>query len=428
MAAINVFTCINRMVQGRGAISQLPEELGRFKAKRILIVTDSGLVSTPIPEMVKALLKGHEVDIFSNVEPDPSIETINACAGYAKEHKFDLLIGLGGGSPIDTAKCASVLAVNPGSAEDYLGIEKIPSPGIPKILIPTTAGTGSEVTNVAVLSLKAAHTKKGIVSRHLFAEIAILDPELTLGLPSPVTASTGMDALTHAIEAYVSRFAQALTDRFALEAIRLIGKSLRTAVYNGQNIDARENMLTGSMYAGLAFGSAATGMVHGLAMPLGGLFNVPHGIANAVMLPHVMRHNLVSSLERYRDVAIALGERVEHLSVRQGAERAIAAIEALSADIGIPAYLDELSIPKSAIADLARFGETALVEPFISGKELTVGILGDQVLPIIHIQPRSGFYDISNKYPWMGGTGGSDYFCPADLSAETTARRTLGSS
>ena len=165
-----------------------------------------------------------------------------------------------------------------------------------------------------------------------------------------------MDALTHAIEAYVSRFAQPMTDRFALEAIRLIGKSLRTAVFNGQNIDARENMLTGSMYAGLAFGSAATGMVHGLAMPLGGLFNVPHGIANAVMLPHVMRHNLVSSLERYRDVAIALGERVEHLSVRQGAERAIAAIEALSADIGIPGYLDELSIPKSAIADLARDG------------------------------------------------------------------------
>ncbi len=351
-----IFTSINRLVQGRGAIAQLADEVARFKARRILIVTDAGLVATPIPERVRALLPNAFVEVFSKVESDPSIETINACAAYVRENAFDLLIGLGGGSAIDAAKCASVLAVNPGSAEDYLGIEKIDAPGIPKILIPTTAGTGSEVTNVAVLSLKAAHTKKGIVSRHLFAELAILDPELTLGLPPAVTAATGMDALTHAIEAYVSRFAQPLTDHFALEAIRLIGRSLRTAVHNGQDIAAREDMLTGSMYAGLAFGSAATGMVHGLAMPLGGQFNVPHGIANAVLLPHVMRHNLVSSLPRYRDVAIALGERVEHLSVRAGAQCAIAAVEALSADIGIPAWLDDLSIPRTAIADLASDG------------------------------------------------------------------------
>ena len=356
MAAVNVFTSINRIVQGRGAIAQLTEEAARFACRKILIVTDPGLVATPFPARVKDLLKDHEVDVFSEVEPDPSIETINACAGYVRKNGFDLLIGLGGGSPIDAAKCASVLAANPGSAEDYLGIDKVPKPGIPKILIPTTAGTGSEVTNVAVLSLKAAHTKKGIVSRHLFADVAILDPELTAGLPPSVTAATGMDALTHAIEAYVSRFAQPLTDHFALEAIRLIGRSLRTAVHNGQDMAAREDMLTGSMYAGLAFGSAATGMVHGLAMPLGGQFNVPHGIANAVMLPYVMRHNLVASLKRYRDVAVALGEQVELLSVRQGAERAIAAVEALSADIGIPRYLDDLSIPKSAIADLATDG------------------------------------------------------------------------
>jgi alcohol dehydrogenase class IV len=356
MAAVDVFTSINRIVQGRGAISRLPDEVARFQCSKILVVTDPGLVATPFPALVKSLLGDREVEVFSEVESDPSIETINACAGHVRKHKFDLLIALGGGSPIDAAKCASVLATNPGSAEDYLGIDKIPNPGIPKIIIPTTAGTGSEVTNVAVLSLKAAHTKKGIVSRHLFADAAILDSELTVGLPPAVTAATGMDALTHAIEAYVSRFAQPLTDHFALAAIRLIGASLRTAVHNGQDIDARENMLTGSMYAGLAFGSAATGMVHGLAMPLGGRFNVAHGIANAVLLPYVMRHNLVSSVDRYRDVAMALGERVELLSVRQGAERAIAAVVALSADIGIPSHLDDLSIPKSAIADLASDG------------------------------------------------------------------------
>jgi alcohol dehydrogenase len=344
------------MVQGRGAISRLTEEAGRFKCRKILLVTDAGLLATPFPATVKSLLAEHEVDVFGDIESDPSIETINACADYVRKHGFDLLIGLGGGSPIDATKCASVLATNPGSAQDYLGIENVPHPGIPKILIPTTAGTGSEVTNVAVLSLKAAHTKKGIVSRHLFADAAILDPELTVGLPPAVTAATGMDALTHAIESYVSRFAQPLTDHFALEAIRLIGRSLRTAVHNGQDLPAREDMLTGSMYAGLAFCSAATGMVHGLAMPLGGQFNVPHGIANAVLLPYVMRHNLVAALDRYRNVAIALGERVEHLSVRQGAEQAIAAVEALSADIGIPSHLDDLAIPKSAIADLARDG------------------------------------------------------------------------
>jgi alcohol dehydrogenase len=230
--------------------------------------------------------------------------------------------------------------------------------GIPKIVIPTTAGTGSEVTNVAVLSLKSAHTKKGIVSRYLFGDVAILDPELTLGLPPAVTAATGMDALTHAIEAYVSRFAQPLTDHYALDAIRLIGRSLRTAVHNGADLAARERMLTGSMYAGLAFGSAATGMVHGLAMPLGGQFNVPHGIANAVLLPYVMRFNLVGALERYRDIAVALGERVEHLSTRQGAEQAVLAVESLSRDIGIPRHLDELRVPKSAIDALAKDGMT----------------------------------------------------------------------
>jgi alcohol dehydrogenase len=262
---------------------------------------------------------------------------------------------------------------------NYLGIDKVERPGVPKILIPTTAGTGSEVTNVAVLSLKADKTKKGIVSRHLLADTAILDPELTFGLPPAVTASTGMDALTHAIEAYVSRFAQPLTDDFALKAISMISGSLRTAVFNGKNYHARETMLTASLYAGLAFGSAATGMVHGLAMPLGGQFNIPHGIANSVLLPHVMRWNLVSSLNRYRDIAIAMGEPVEGLSLREAAERAVVAVESLSRDIGIPAYLDDLDIPSSAIEALAKDGMTNLRQVLPNPRDVTyeglVGIL-----------------------------------------------------
>ncbi|MFF7709221.1 iron-containing alcohol dehydrogenase [Pseudomonas sp. NPDC007930] len=355
MPGIQVFTHINRLVQGRGAVAQLAEEVARFQARKVLVVTDPGLVATGIPARVVEALGGYSTHVYSDVEPDPSIQTVERCTAFVRQQGFDLVIGLGGGSAIDTAKCAAALASNEGAVESYLGIEKIPAAGLPKIIIPTTAGTGSEVTNVAVLSLKDQHTKKGIVSRQLFADVAILDPELTLGLPAAITAATGMDALTHAIEAYVSRFHQPLTDHFALEAIRLIGAHLRTAVHHGENLDAREAMLTASLYAGLAFGSAATGMVHGLAMPLGGQFEVPHGVANAMLLPYVMRFNLVAALERYRDIAVALGEPVAGLSVRDGAERSLSAVRQLAHDVGIPT-LREMNIPPSAIDALARDG------------------------------------------------------------------------
>ncbi|AEC21818.1 iron-containing alcohol dehydrogenase [Pusillimonas sp. T7-7] len=356
----SVFQPMPRVVQGTGELARnLPAEVARFSAKKILIVTDPGLIETGIPAMVGDLLSNeYQVSIYSDVESDPSVESVDLCAAFAKQNGFDLIVGLGGGSPIDTAKCASILVTNPGRTEDYLGIEKVANPGLPKILIPTTAGTGSEVTNVAVLSLKEAQTKKGIVSRYLMADCAILDAALTTGLPGKITAATGMDALTHAIEAYVSRFAQPLTDYFALEAIRRLGRSLRTAVHYGQDLRAREDVLVASLYAGLAFGSAATGMVHGLAMPLGGLYNIPHGIANAVLLPHVMRFNLVAATQRFADIAQALGEPIEGLSARVAADRAIAAVESLSQDIGIPRYLEELDVPRSGMDDIARDGMT----------------------------------------------------------------------
>ena len=358
MASATIFGAIERIVHGRGQIAALAAEVDRLRSSRILLVTDPGLVQVGIAGKVQQLLSSCAVETFTNVEPDPSIETVAECAEYARHTGCDLVIGLGGGSALDVAKCAAAMVNNPGEVRDYLGVDKVPNPAVAKILIPTTAGTGSEVTNVAVLSLKAKKTKKGIVSRHLLADVAILDPELTLGLPAAVTAATGMDALTHAIEAYVSRFAQPLTDHFALTAIAMIAGTLRTAVHHGADIEARETMLTASLYAGLAFGSAATGMVHGLAMPLGGQFNIPHGIANSVLLPHVMRWNLVSAISRYREIAIVMGEKVEHLSERDSAECAITAVEALSRDIGIPGYLDDLDIPRDAIEALARDGMT----------------------------------------------------------------------
>jgi alcohol dehydrogenase class IV len=366
------FTSIQRAIHGRGALDRLAEEVDRFGTSKILLVTDPGLVKAGIASRVQTLLAGRELVLFDAVEPDPSIETVVACAERARAEHCTLIIGLGGGSSLDTAKCASVMVTNARDVEAYLGIDKVEAPGVPKILIPTTSGTGSEVTNVAVLSLKAQHTKKGIVSRYLLADTAILDPELTLGLPPAVTAATGMDALTHAIEAYVSRFAQPLTDDFALKAIRMIGANLRTAVYHGQNIEAREAMLTASFYAGLAFGSAATGMVHGLAMPLGGQFNIAHGIANAVLLPHVMAWNLVAALPRYRDIAIALGENVVGLSPHDAAARSIAAVESLSRDIGIPAHLDELDIPRGAMESLAKDGMTNVRQTRPNPRDVTL--------------------------------------------------------
>jgi alcohol dehydrogenase len=360
MASASVFGAIERIVHGRGMLAQLPAEIARLRGTKILLVTDPGIVKAGIADRVTALLGDFEVEIFTEVEPDPSIETVIACAARARAAGCDLVVGLGGGSALDVAKCAAAFVNNPGDVRDYLGIDKLPNAAVAKIMIPTTAGTGSEVTNVAVLSLKAEKTKKGIVSRHLLADAAILDPELTLGLPPAVTAATGMDALTHAIEAYVSRFAQPLTDRFALDAIAMIAAALPTAVHNGADIAARETMLTASLYAGLAFGSAATGMVHGLAMPLGGQFDVPHGIANSVLLPHVMRWNLVAALPRYRDIARAMGMRVDHLSLREGAESAVAAVEQLARDVGIPATLDDLGVPRSAIEALAKDGMTNL--------------------------------------------------------------------
>lgn len=385
MTSPTVFTGIQRLVHGRGIISELPAEVDRLRGSNILVVTDPGLVKAGIADRVVKLLDGRKVDLFTEVEPDPSIETVVACADLVRSKGYDLVIGLGGGSALDVAKCASALATNELEVAQYLGIDKVDRPGVPKILIPTTAGTGSEVTNVAVLSLKADKTKKGIVSRHLLADTAILDPELTFGLPPAVTASTGMDALTHAIEAYVSRFAQPLTDDFALKAIRMISASLRTAVYNGKDFEARDTMLTASLYAGLAFGSAATGMVHGLAMPLGGQFNIPHGVANSVLLPHVMRWNLVSSLVRYRDIAVAMGEKVEHLSLRDAAERAVIAVESLSRDVGIPAYLDDLDIPRSAIQSLAEDGMTNFRQVLPNPRDVVyeglVGILNGAFRP-----------------------------------------------
>lgn len=276
---------------GWGCLNQLLPEVERLKATNILIVTDPFLKELGLTDKVQQplLSKGYATTIYTDIAPEPPLAIGEKLVDFTRKHQFDLVIGLGGGSALDLAKLAAVLAVHDGKVADYLnltGTKALEQKGLPKILIPTTSGTGSEVTNISVLSLDT--TKDVVTHDYLLADSAIVDPELTISLPPKVTAATGVDALTHAIEAYVSVNANEVTDSLALQAIRLISGSIRTAVLEGENKQARSDMSYGSYLAGLAFFNAGVAGVHALAYPLGGQFHIAHGDSNAVLLPYVM--------------------------------------------------------------------------------------------------------------------------------------------
>jgi alcohol dehydrogenase len=254
---------------------------------------------------------------------------------------------------MDVAKAAAVLATNTGKASDYQGLDLVKKPGLAKIMIPTTAGTGSEVTFTSVLSRKKPKMKAGINGKYLFPEIAVLDPALTLTVPPQVTATTGMDALTHAIEAYTSLQASPLSDTIAREAIKLIGANLRTAVREGKNLPARSNMLMGSLLGGIAIANAGVGAVHALAYPLGGNFRIPHGTANGLLLSYVMQFNVSRCAEKYADVALLLGMPAEGDGQEIFAGKAISAVKKLGEDIKIPRRLRELNIEEKFFPEMA---------------------------------------------------------------------------
>ena len=356
MTSTILFRTTPRILLGNGSIEQIGTEVKNLKGEKVLIVTDPGIVQSGILEKVTMVLKSAQIvtGVFDKVEPDPRIEIVDQASVYLHEGKYDTVIGVGGGSSLDIAKLASVMAKNPGKVSDYFGIDVVPHPGLPLILIPTTAGTGSEVTPIAILSDEAEHLKKGVVSGYLFPKVALLDPLLTVGLPPAVTASTGMDALIHAIEAYTSINANDLTDHFAFKAIHLIYENIRTAYARGEDVNARFNMLEGSLIAGFAFANAGVTAVHAFAYPLGGEFHVPHGLANAVMLPHVLRFNMLGNMTKFAAISKAFGLPVENLTQRQAAEAGIAAVEELMRDINIPLHLREMKIPREAIPGMAE--------------------------------------------------------------------------
>jgi alcohol dehydrogenase len=342
---------------GWDSLAHLLEEVKRFDVKKILVITDPFLKDIGLTNKVVDPLEeaGYVTEIYTDVVPEPPLAIGEKLVAYTRENLFDMVIGVGGGSALDLTKLAGVLASHEGKVEDYLnltGTKKITNKGLPKILIPTTSGTGSEVTNISVLSLET--TKDVVTHDYLLADVAIVDPALTISLPPKVTAATGVDALTHAVEAYVSKNASVVSDALALQSIRLISNSIRTAVSNGQDKQARTDMSYGSYLAGLAFFNAGVAGVHALAYPLGGQFHIAHGDSNAVLLPYVFGYIRQSCEKRMKDIYDAMGFSSANLSQEEASYRCVAELKRLVEDVNIPSSLKGFNIAEDALESLTN--------------------------------------------------------------------------
>ncbi len=352
------FKLPTRILFGVNLVDSLGEEVKALGIQRVLLVTDKGVVNAGLLERLTRALDTSEIQytVFDSVEANPTTATVHKGAEIFRKDQCNGLVALGGGSPMDAAKGIGVQATHEGDIMDYSRRVGKPVRNItpPLVAVPTTAGTGSEVTWVSVLVDPKERVKIVVPSPYIAAKVAVLDPSLTITLPPEVTAFTGMDALTHAIEAYVSTKSTLIADSLALESIELISSNLREAVGNGDNLVARANMLLASTMAGMAFVNASVALVHAMAHALGGFFNIAHGIANAVMLPLVMRFSLIGNPGKYANIAAAMGETAEGLSEMEAAREAVFAVENLAADIGIPEDLKQLGADPGKINDLVE--------------------------------------------------------------------------
>ncbi|WP_460046685.1 iron-containing alcohol dehydrogenase [Pseudomonas sp. S2_H01] len=351
---ISAFKIANKLITGQAAIELLAAELTRLNVNNPLIVTDAVLVKSGTVDLALAQLGGRRYGIFDQVKPEPEISIVEDCTRAYRDGGHDGLIGLGGGSAIDIAKGVAAFAGHEGPLAELFGVDLVKRKGPALIAIPTTAGTGSEVTNVAIFSDKEAQLKKGIVSDYLLPDVALVSPIMTLTCPRSVTAASGVDALVHAVESYLSVNASPITDAIALGAIKLIAKALPKAYANPANLQAREDMATASLMAGMAFGNAGVGAVHALAYPLGGRFNIAHGVSNALLLPYVMAWNKMACVERFRDIAEAMGVRVAELSDKDAADLAVKAMADLCAAVDIPSGMRSFNVPEDAIPAMAE--------------------------------------------------------------------------
>ncbi|MCS3471382.1 alcohol dehydrogenase [Pseudomonas sp. JUb42] len=342
-------------MMGIGSLNEAMDAIRKYGFRHALIVTDAGLAKAGVATKVAALLQEQDINatIFDGAKPNPTVSNVEKGLEQLKLSGADFIISLGGGSPHDCAKGIALVAANGGEISDYEGVDQSAKPQMPLIAINTTAGTASEMTRFCIITDETRHVKMAIVDRNVTPLLSVNDPALMAAMPKGLTAATGMDALTHAIEAYVSTAATPITDACALKAVELISANLRTAVANGNDMPARENMAYAQFLAGMAFNNASLGYVHAMAHQLGGFYDLPHGVCNAVLLPHVESFNASVCPARLKDVATAMGIDTQRLDNTEGAAAAIAAIRKLSGDIGIPGGLAELGAKADDIPTLA---------------------------------------------------------------------------
>ncbi|MCX7789318.1 MAG: iron-containing alcohol dehydrogenase [Chloroflexaceae bacterium] len=342
------------MVVGSQALEQVGALCQKRGWKKALVVSDKIMAGLGLVARVEALLKESGIGsaAYTGVNTEPVVEYVQEGLNLYRAEGCDFVVAVGGGSPIDTAKAIAVLVTNPGSIEQYKGIGKIATPGVPLVAIPTTAGTGSEATVYTVITDQKTDVKMLIGSPYLMPTIAVVDPMLTVSSPPGVTAATGVDALVHAIEAYVSVKRQPMTDIFCLSAIELISQNIRQAWSNGNNIEAREKMMLGALQAGIAFSNSSVALVHGMSRPIGAHFHIAHGVSNAALLAVVTEFSLIGDPVRYAHVAKAMGEPVEGLSMMAAADRSVTAIRRLVKDIKIPS-LRQLGVERERLLELA---------------------------------------------------------------------------
>lgn len=346
--AVSAFFIPPVNLMGAGALQEAASRIGTFGYRRALIVTDAHAATCALAHQVAGLLEEQDIQsfLFTGVQPNPTTKNVEDGLEIMRENMCDFIISVGGGSPHDCAKGIALVASNGGKIEDYEGVDRSAKPQMPLVAINTTAGTASEMTRFCIISDVKRHVKMAIVDKHVTPILSVNDPVAMATMPASLTAATGMDALTHAVEAYVSTAATPITDTCALKAIALISTSLRRAVADGQDMEARENMAFAQFLAGMAFNNASLGYVHAMAHQLGGFYNLPHGVCNAILLPHVEAFNAPSCAARLADVAVQLGAEAS-------ADAALAAIRKLSAEVGIPTGLAQLGVKEEDLGTLA---------------------------------------------------------------------------
>lgn len=333
-----VFQLPTRIEFGNGKINIVGQQVRELGGSKVLVITDKGLVQAGVADRLLTVLQkeGIAYAIYDDVKPNPRDADCESAYRLAQSEGVDTIIGLGGGSSMDTAKAVGTLLIHGGSIDDWYGLNRLQKSITPLICIPTTAGTGSEITFFSVITDTRTKLKMNILDPHVAPKIAVLDPELTISVPVHVTASTGMDALTHAIEAYTCNISEPITDGLALYAIQLIRRYLPIAVKDGGNLEARKNMLAASLIAGIAFGNSDVGGVHCMAEALGGLYDTPHGVANSMLLPYVFEFNIPADVDKHAEVAKLLGASVDGKTAEEIALEGVKLLKEMAEEVGIP--------------------------------------------------------------------------------------------